>query len=118
MTKEQALEFLRQHQLMPEDDGPTGKLLMDFEEVHRYSFEHPDLECIPLFLNAFSASMGLGVFQLCGDVFQQYDTPLITPHLIDVLRSNQKVFVGGLHIGQMLIRPSQMQTALGLSTAK
>lgn len=90
MTKEQAFEFLRQHQPMPEDNDLTEKLLTDFREIHHYFVQHPDPECIPLFLNSFSDSMGFGAFQLCGDIFQQYDISLVTSHLVDALRSNHK----------------------------
>ena len=90
MTKHQALEFLRQHQPMPGDDGLTEDLLTTFQEVHDYFVEHPDPSCIPLFLNSFSDSMGFGVFQVCGEVFQRYDILLVTPHLVDALRSDQR----------------------------
>ncbi len=92
MTKEDALAFLCQHQPLPDDEGlnESEQLIKEFDQVRQYFIGHPDPACIPLFLNAFSNSMGFGVYQLCDDVFRQFDQSLIIPHLKNALCSQHQ----------------------------
>lgn len=54
-----------------------------------YFIANPDPESIPLFLNAFAYDMGLGVYQVCDDVFRHHDKSVVVPHLIAALQSPQ-----------------------------
>ncbi len=92
MTKEAALAFLRQHQPLPDDTDLMHHedLIKTFDHVRRYFIDHPDPACIPLFVNAFGNGMGFGVYQVCDDVFRQFDQSLIVPHLKNALRNPHK----------------------------
>lgn len=57
MTKDEALDFLRQHQPMPPDREFTDEVIRNYEEVRRFFLKHPYSECIPLFLNSFGEGM-------------------------------------------------------------
>ncbi len=89
MTNEDALTFLRQHQPMPDDHVLIHheNLIKTFDQVRRYFIAYPDPACIPLFLNAFGNGMGFGVYQLCDNVFHQFDQSLIIQHLKHALRN-------------------------------
>ena len=63
MNKEEALNFLRNHQPMPSDDCVTQKELDSYKECIEFFENNPDVECIPLFLNSFSK----------GRAFEGYD---------------------------------------------
>jgi HEAT repeat protein len=87
MDREEALRFLRAHQPLPPEDLVDEATIREFDMVRAFFAANPDAECIPLFLNAFGDGMGLGVYQLCDDVFRAYPQSSLTPHLADALAS-------------------------------
>ena len=92
MTTSEALAFLQAHQPMPDDDrlGAQPELMATYDEVRKHFIQHPDLRCIPLWLNSFGGWDGFGMYQLVEDVFFQLDEQLVTQalltNLLDVTR--------------------------------
>jgi len=58
------------HEMYPADSPEMqayktyADLMLQYEEVRTYFMEHPDPECIPLFLNSFGSGFGLGIYQM------------------------------------------------------
>jgi len=87
MTRNEALNFLKQHQPMPHDCDAEGDLIEKYDEARKFFLAHPDEECIPLFLNSFGDWDGLGVYQMVEDVIVQYDKEAVLPHILTALKS-------------------------------
>ncbi len=64
MTTDDALDFLRRHQPMPDDEVLTEDLIQQYDEVRQHFIDSPDQRCIPLFLGSFGDGDGFGVYQL------------------------------------------------------
>jgi hypothetical protein len=64
MNKEKAIEFLKKHQPMPDDDSLSTELINEYDMVRKYFLMNPDEECIPLFLNSYGKIDGYGVYKL------------------------------------------------------
>lgn len=89
MTKEEALQFLRDHQPMPGELELDENTISTFEDVRKYFLANPDKACIPLFLGAFAPDTGLGVYQMVEMVFRKFEPVDVIPHLITALRSER-----------------------------
>lgn len=89
MTKEKALQFLRDHQPMPDELDLDEKTIRTFDEVRMHFLEYPTKECVPLFLGAFANDSGFGVYQLVGGVFWKFEPADVVTHLIAGIRSKQ-----------------------------
>lgn len=87
MTREEALEFLRSHQPMPPEAEISDALVSRYNEVRQHFVDNPDPVCIPLFLGSFGEGSGLGVYQLCDEVFARYTRNDVVPHIAEALRS-------------------------------
>ena len=69
MNKSEALDFLQQHQPMPNDENITQDLIDRYDSARRYFISDPDKNAIMLFLRSFGDGDGLGVYQLVEDFF-------------------------------------------------
>jgi len=69
VNKSEALEFLQQHQPMPDDENITQDLIDKYDSARRYFISDPDEKAIMLFLRSFGNGDGLGVYQLVEDFF-------------------------------------------------
>jgi hypothetical protein len=90
MNKEQALQFLREHQPMPPDEEWTEELAEQYAAVRQYFINNPDPACIPLFLHSYGERGGLGLYQMVADVFEQYSAEEVIPHLTKALSSKHR----------------------------
>ncbi len=90
MTTDDALDFLRRHQPMPDDEVLTEDLIQQYDEVRQHFIESPDQCCIPLFLGSFGKGDGLGVYQLVEDVLMQHPPHQVIPHLETALSSSHR----------------------------
>jgi hypothetical protein len=87
MTRDDAIEFLREHQPLPPDCDLGRELMVRYNEVRKYFLEYPDADSIPLFLNSFGSGSGFGVYQLIEDVIAKHPGAVVLPHLIEALRN-------------------------------
>jgi len=53
MNKFEAIEFLKHHQPLPDDNELTKEIIDNYDEVRKFFKSNPDEICIPLFLNSF-----------------------------------------------------------------
>lgn len=90
IDKESAIQFLKKHQPLPEDKYLSRELIEEYDVVRKYFLQHPDAECIPLFLNSFGEIDGLGVYQLVEDVIVNFSKKEVLPHLQQSLKSDKK----------------------------
>lgn len=88
MEKKQAIDFLSQHQPLPDDGEALDVLIEEFNEIRKYFMEFPDPSCIPLFLNCFGNGDGYGVYQLIEYLIIKFDDSIVLPHLKRSLYSN------------------------------
>ncbi len=87
MNRDSALAFLKRHQPLPDDEELGQELISEYDSVRKFFLEHPDPECIPLFLNSFGKGGGLSVYQLIEDVLAKFSKEQILPSLATSLRS-------------------------------
>ena len=90
MTDEKALEFLRRHQPMPEDNKLDQEILDNYDEVREYFLIHPNPACIPLFLNSFGDGPGFGIYQLVEGVIRLFPSQVVIPHIEQALKSRHE----------------------------
>ena len=90
MTREEALNFLKIHQPMPDDRHLDKNLIDQYDEARKCFLYAPAVECIPLFLNSFGIGNGLGVYQLIDDVLKKYNRDEVVPHLRTSLNSKHE----------------------------
>ncbi|MBP1590663.1 MAG: HEAT repeat domain-containing protein [Oscillospiraceae bacterium] len=90
MDKETALNFLKHHQPMPNDDLLDKKTIFMYDEVRKYFLNNPDDECLPLLLNSFGEYNGFGVYQLVEDVILKFDHKKVVNCLLEALKSHHK----------------------------
>ncbi len=88
MNIEQALEFLKKHQPLPSDEDISEDEIDTFNKVMKFFISNPDERCIPLMMNVFGDEDGYGVYQLCDDVFNKYESCKVLPHLKAALKSS------------------------------
>lgn len=69
MTKDEALQFLLEHQPMPSEQLLTQELINKYDDVRKYFIENPAKEAIPLFMQSYGDGDARGVYQLVEDVF-------------------------------------------------
>jgi len=87
MTKDDALQFLREHQPLPSDAELTEDVIVQFDEIRKFFSENPDPACVSLFLNSFGDGSGFGVYQLVERTLQKQDRNLVIRELKSGLRS-------------------------------
>jgi hypothetical protein len=78
MTTEDALNFLRANQPLPDTEFLSEAILKRFDEARKYFQENPHPECVELLLGALSKGDGHGTFALVEDAIfnQDRDTTL------------------------------------------
>jgi hypothetical protein len=78
MTTEDALNFLRANQPLPDTKFVSDAILERFNEVRKYFQENPHPECVELLLGALGKGDGHGTFSLVEDAIcnQDRDTTL------------------------------------------
>lgn len=87
MTRDEALEFLRKHQPLPDDDALEGELIGRFDEVRKYFAVHLEPDAVPLLLNSFGSGSGFGVYQLVEDTVAKAPSDVVVSHLAKALAS-------------------------------
>lgn len=93
MTKNEAIQFLSNHQPMPSDDLITQELIDKYDEVRRFFIQQPDDEAVMLFLRSYGEWDGWGVYQLVEDFFYACDAEKVKTALKEVLE-DEKVSEG------------------------
>ncbi|EOC1429061.1 hypothetical protein ACI1AD_004357 [Cronobacter dublinensis] len=87
MTKDEALQFLLEHQPMPSDQLLTQDLIDKYDEVRRFFIENPAKEAIPLFMQSYGDGDGWGVYQLVEDVFYECDINDVVMSISNILEN-------------------------------
>ena len=102
MTYEEAINFLKSHQPMPDTQivitrenkewaSPLAieieSLVDKWEEVLNYFMEHPCEESIPLFFNSLGDNDGLGVYQGLGHYLVKFPPEIVIPYFKSAFRS-------------------------------
>jgi len=85
MTDNEAIDFLKNHQPMPNDIflNQNIEILNIYEQVRKHFLHSFNKSCVPLFLNSFGDINGFGVYQLVEDVILRYEADIVLPHLIE-----------------------------------
>ena len=84
MRRDEALNFLSQHQPMP--DNPPVQLLASYKTATATFYEDPDPACIPLLLNSFSEWNEWLVYDFVQCVIRRFSFDQVLPHLVAGLR--------------------------------
>ena len=98
MTYEEAINFLKSHQPMPDTLVPIPSenkelvneiesLLTKWEEALDYFMEHPCEEAIPLFFNSLGDDDGLGVYTLLRHYLVKFPPEIVIPYFKSAFRS-------------------------------
>jgi HEAT repeat protein len=83
----EALEFLRAHQPMPDFREHTAELAQTYSDVLNYFSERPDARCIPLLLSSFPDQPGVEMYHKVKDVLQRFEPFVVVPYLVQALQS-------------------------------
>ncbi len=87
MTDEEAIDFLKRFQPLPDDSTLSEETIRRFDEVRIHFIEKPSESAVPLLLNAFGNGNGFGVYQLVEDAIVGVHTSAVVPHIVDALAS-------------------------------
>lgn len=87
MNKDEALQFLSEHQPMPSDKLLTQELIDKYDDVRRFFIEHPAKEAISLFMKSYGDGDGWGVYQLVEDVFYKCDSDDVVMSISNILEN-------------------------------
>lgn len=87
MTRDQALEFLREHQPLPDDAALDEATAETYDEVRKYFEANPDPACVDLFIGSFGDGLGLGIYQLIEDTLDQHPKDVVVQAIEKGLRS-------------------------------
>lgn len=87
MNSAQAIMFLKDNQPFSKDTEEKFEVIKKYNDVRVHFLNHPDPQCIPLFLNSFGEGSGFGVYQLIEDVLMKFSIEQVVPHLISALKS-------------------------------
>ncbi len=91
LTVESALDFLRNHQPMPNTDKVDCEdLLREYDNVINFFISHPDIRAVPLFFGSFGGGDGHGVYQYVHEVIKAFPVDVIAPHIIMALHSESE----------------------------
>lgn len=100
MTRDEAIDFLKTHQPMPDtqvlcdSDAETQELeqlVQKWTEALDYFMDHPEKEVIPLFFNSMGDRDGLSAYQSLTHYFVKFPADLIVPYFQDAMRSHSTV---------------------------
>ena len=87
MTKDEALQFLLEHQPMPSEQLLTQELINKYDDVRKYFIENPAKEAIPLFMQSYGDGDGRGVYQVVEDVFYECDINDVVISISNILEN-------------------------------
>ncbi|MCM3270652.1 HEAT repeat domain-containing protein [Paenibacillus elgii] len=87
MNSAQAIMFLKNNQPFSRDTEAKFEVIQKYNDVRVHFLNHPDPQCIPLFLNSFGEGSGFGVYQLIEEVLMKFSVEQVLPHLITALKS-------------------------------
>lgn len=87
MTKEEGLEFLRNHQPMPSDLDVDEETLIKWNEAREYFEANPCEEAIPLFLNSLCDGDGFETYGYLDGFLASFEPETLIPYFIDALKS-------------------------------
>ena len=90
MNADEALQFLKDHAPLPDDDDLSDELIAEYDDVRKFFVANPDPRAIGPFLQSFGDGSGYGVYQLVEDVITQFPPEEVVPHLREALRSPHK----------------------------
>ena len=99
MSKDEALEFLRRHQPMPDDDKLDQETVDKFAKVADYFYDYPDPECVALLLGSFGNGDGRafgnsdderGVYWEAVYALKKQDRETVIRELMTSLRSSRE----------------------------
>jgi hypothetical protein len=90
VNRDDALEFLRQHQPMPNTGDCDQNTLDGFDEVRRFFLVHPDDSCVPLLLHSFGGGDLHGIYQLVEDTVLAQSEEAVIPALVAALGSQSR----------------------------
>jgi len=86
LNTEDALDFLRNHQPMPDRPDPT--LFQRYCSILVHFEKHPDPRCIPLVLNSFGLFDDTYVYATLKRLIRRYRRETVVPHLVRACRSH------------------------------
>lgn len=87
MNRQRALEFLRNNQPLPDDNGITQEVIDEYDEVRKFFLENPNRESLSLFFGSFGKGGGLGIYQLIEDTILTHDPEDVVPELALALKT-------------------------------
>lgn len=87
MSDDEAIEFLRTVQPLPDDSNLSAELIRRFDEVREHFVNSPNELAVPLLLNSFGDGDGFGVYQLVEDAIAAVDPDKVIPHIVAALAS-------------------------------
>lgn len=87
MTRDQAIEFLREHQPMPDDADLDDATAETYDEVREYFEANPDPECVSLFIGSFGDGLGFGVYQLVERTLARHPQDIVISAINNGLQS-------------------------------
>ena len=80
MIHRDAIQFLEEHQPMP--DNPPGPLMEGFLATTRHFYDNPDPACIPLYLNALGEwDDYLSLYESIRTIILRFPKHVVLPHL-------------------------------------
>lgn len=88
MTDNEAIEFLKTVQPLPDDSELSEELIERFDEVRRHFVKSPNELAVPLLLNSFGKGDGFGVYQLVEDAIAGVSPPTVVVHLLNAMASS------------------------------
>ena len=87
MSAAEYLAFLAAHQPMPGDQDLTDDEGDMFAAALKHFEAHPDVRCIPLFINSVSQDTGLGMYEHITFTLRAHPRDAVLPYLEQGLRS-------------------------------
>jgi hypothetical protein len=88
--EQEYLSFLKENQPLPKDSELTEELIATYNEARKYFSKNYNKDCVPLFLNSFGGSNGLGVYQLIEDTIEVYPAKIVLPIIKQNISSSIK----------------------------
>jgi len=86
MDTETALQFLHDHQPMP--DQPDQALMKRFQTVLLFFSDQPDPRCIPLLINAFGLFDDIHLYETLNQILRRFEPETVVPHIVEACRSH------------------------------
>ena len=87
MTDNEAFDFLKTVQPLPDDIALSKELIERYDEVRKHFVDFPNELAVPLLLNSFGNGDGFGVYQLVEDAISGVNPDKVVTHLANALAS-------------------------------